>query len=124
MADDIGAEGLNCYGSDLYGPPLLQREARKFVVYQNHTGYRSGLVKYVELDARLHPLRDQGKRHVLIDPVPDSPIENRYRGERFYCEGNPLYMYSGGGPHRIIVYATAEVDDDAPGKTDGKTGKD
>lgn len=102
-------EGEN---NDIYGPAMLRWQGRNFVVYQDHTGYRGGLVKYVELDSQLHPVGDQGQRYVLIDPVPDSPIDNRYRGGEFYREGDTLYLYSGGGENpRIIVYATARTED-------------
>ncbi len=102
-------EGEN---NDLYGPSLFRWKGRNFVVYQDHTGNRGGLVKYVELDDELNAVGKGGTRHVLIDPDPNCPVDNRYRGCEFYREGNMIYMYAGGGNRpRILVYATATVDD-------------
>ena len=71
---------------------------------------RGGNVKYVEIDAQLTPVADRGERHLLIDPVPDSPIDNRFRGGEFYREGDTLYMYASGSEKpRVIVYATASA---------------
>ena len=113
-------EGEN---NDIYCPSLLQWQGRNFIVYQDHTSYRGGLVKYVELDSQLNPVGAQGERYVLIDPVPDSPIGNRYRGGEFYREGDKLYLYSGASERpRIIVYATASVvprPSSKPGTRDG-----
>jgi len=103
-------EGEN---NDLYGPSLFQWEGKNYVVYQDHTGNRGGLVKYVELDKQLNPVGRGGKRFVLIEPDSESPVDNRYRGCEFYREGDTLYMYAGGGNGpRILVYATARVDDE------------
>jgi hypothetical protein len=106
-------EGEN---NDLYCPSLLQWQGRNFIVYQDHTAYRGGNVKYVELDSQLNPVGHGGERFVLIDPVPDSPIGNRYRGGEFYLERETLYLYSAASEKpRIIVYATANA---APGQVD------
>ena len=97
-------------GNDIYGPSLLRWQGRNFIVYQDHTGMRGGNVKYVEIDAQLTPVADRGERHLLIDPVPDSPIDNRFRGGEFYREGDTLYMYASGSEKpRVIVYATASA---------------
>ena len=82
-------EGEN---NDLYGPSLFRWKGRNFVVYQDHTGNRGGLVKYVELDDELNAVGKGGTRHVLIDPDPNCPVDNRYRGCEFYREGNMIYM--------------------------------
>ena len=100
-------------GNDIYGPSLFQWQGRNFVAYQDHTAYRGGNVKYVELDSQLTPVGNKGRRDVLIDPVPDSPIDNRYRECEFYREGDTLYMISSGSEKpRVIVYATAQVKDE------------
>ena len=101
-------------GDDIYGPSLFRWKGKNFIVYQDHTAYRGGNVKYVELDKQLNPVGNRGERHVLIDPVPDSPIDNRYRECEFYRDGNTLYMYSSGAENpRRIVFATATIGDDA-----------
>ena len=98
--------------NDLYGPSLFRWQGRNYVVYQDHTGNRGGLVKYVELDDQLNPVGQGGRRHVLIEHDPNSPVDNRYRGCEFYREGNTIYMYCGVANHpRVIAYATAKVGD-------------
>ncbi|KAA5542700.1 hypothetical protein FYK55_14310 [Roseiconus nitratireducens] len=100
-------EGEN---KDIYGPSLFQWQGRNFIVYQDHTAYRGGNVKYVEVDQQLSPVGDQGERHFLIDPRPDSPVGNRYRGGEFYRDGDTLYLFaSGGDDPRRIIYATAHI---------------
>lgn len=107
-------EPIDSENHDIYCPALMQWEGKNFIVYQDHTGYRGGLVKYVELDSQLNPIGNQGERFVLIDPVPDSPVDNRYRGGEFYRAGDTLYFYTGAGKSpRIIVYATAHLGDDS-----------
>lgn len=97
-------------GNDLYCPSLLQWKGKNYIVYADHTGYRGGNLKYVELDNQLSPIGNKGERHILIDPVPNSPIDNRWRGGEFHLEGNTLYMYSGADENpRIIAYATADA---------------
>lgn len=98
--------------NDLYGPSLFQWKGRNYVVYQDHTGNRGGLVKYVELDDQLNGVGKEGARYTLIDPDSRSVVDNRYRGCEFHREGDTIYMYAGGGNHpRILVYATAQVND-------------
>lgn len=105
-------EGEN---NDLYGPSLFQWEGKNYVVYQDHTGNRGGLVKYVELDEQLNPAGKGGERFVLIDPDPKSPVDNRYRGCEFYREGDTIYMYCGAANHpRVLAYTTAKVGDAKP----------
>jgi hypothetical protein len=100
-------EGENC---DVYGPSLLRFENRNFVVYQDHTAWRGGNIKYVEVDRELHPVGHQGERFVLMDPPADPPLNDRYRGGEFYRENDTLYLYSGASSNpRIIVYATADA---------------
>jgi hypothetical protein len=99
-------------GNDIYGPSLLPWQGRNFLVYQDSNAYRGGNVKYVELDRQLNLVGDKGERYLLIDPVADSPIDNRYRECELYREGDTLCMYASGSERpRIIVYATAAVDD-------------
>ncbi|MEX0321049.1 MAG: cellulase family glycosylhydrolase [Puniceicoccaceae bacterium] len=97
--------------NDLYGPALLQYSGKVFVVYQDHTSWRGGNVKYVELDPELNPIGDSGKRHVLLDPDPGEPLKDRYRGGEFYRENGILYLYSSASRSpRILVYATAPAE--------------
>ena len=99
--------------NDLYGPSLFRWQGRNYVVYQDHSGNRGGLVKYVELDDQLNPVGTGGQRHVLIEHDPDSPADNRYRGCEFYREDDTIYMYCGVANHpRVIAYATAKVGSD------------
>ncbi|MFX0200974.1 MAG: hypothetical protein ACFFCW_33055, partial [Candidatus Hodarchaeota archaeon] len=47
---------------------------------------------------------------VLMDPPPDPPLNDRYRGAEFYLENDTLYLYSSASSKpRIIVYATANA---------------
>lgn len=96
--------------SDLYGPSLLQWEDRNFIVYQDHTAWRGGNIKYVEVDRELNPVGDKGERFVLMDPSPGPPLNDRYRGAEFYLDSGTLYLYSSASSKpRIIVYATASA---------------
>jgi hypothetical protein len=96
--------------NDIYDPSLLQWENRNFIVYQDHTNWRGGNVKYVEVDRELHPVGNKGERFILMDPPPNPPIKDRYRGGEFYLENETLYMYSSASyKPRIIVYATANA---------------
>ena len=107
-------EGEN---NDVYGPSLLQWEGRNFIVYQDHTTWRGGNIKYVEVDTELNPVADKGERFVLMDPPPDPPLKDRYRGGEFYLENDTLYLYSSASSQpRIIVYATASVVSDPGSK--------
>ena len=66
--------------------------------------------KYVEVDSELSPVGNKGERFVLMDPSPDPPLNDRYRGGEFYLEKGTSYMYSGAGSKpRIYVYATASA---------------
>jgi hypothetical protein len=101
------ADGEN---NDIYGPSLLRWRNRCFIVYQDHTAWRGGNVKYVEVDAGLNPAGNRGERVVLLDPSPDPPLKDRYRGGEFYREGDTLFLYSSASRDpRIIVYATAKA---------------
>lgn len=93
-----------------YGPSLLRWENRNFIVYQDHTTWRGGNVKYVEVDGELHAVGDQGERFVLLDPSPGPPLNERYRGGEFYREDDTLYLYSSASSDpRVLVYATANA---------------
>ena len=99
--------------NDLYGPALLQWKARNFVTFQDHTSWRGGNLKYVELDKDLTPVGDGGERYVLVDPPATPPLNDRLRGTEFYLEGNTLYLYSSASKSpRLLVYATAQVKPD------------
>lgn len=102
-------EGEN---NDIYGPSLFQWQGKNYIVYQDHTAYRGGNVKYVELDQQLTPIGTTGKRHLLIKPVADSPIDNRYRECEIYRDGSTFYLLaSGGDKPRRIVHATAQIEE-------------
>lgn len=102
-------EGEN---NDCYGPALLRWNDRNFVVYQDHTAWRGGNLKYVELDKELNGVGAGGKRFLLLDPPAEPPLNDRYRGAEFYFDGAKLYLYSSASKNpRLIVYATAEIDD-------------
>ena len=103
-------EGEN---NDLYCASLLQRDSRNFIVYQDHTGWRGGNIKYVEVDRELNPVANKGRRFMLMDPPP--ALNERYRSAEFYLEDDTLHMYSGASKDpRVYVYATAETKDAAP----------
>ena len=100
-------EGEN---NDVYGPSLLQWENRNFIVYQDHTNWRGGNIKYVEVDSELNPVGNKGERFVLMDPPPSPPLNDRYRGGELYVENDTIYLYSSASSNpRIIVYATANA---------------
>ncbi len=100
-------EGEN---NDCYGPAFLQWKGKNYVTYQDHTTWRGGNLKYVEVDSEFTSVGDKGKRYVLMDPPAGPPLNDRYRGGEFYREGNKLYLYSSGSRNpRLIVYATAEI---------------
>jgi len=108
-------EGEN---NDCYGASLLRWKNKNYIVYQDHTAWRGGNIKYVEVDDALRPAGSKGKRFVLIDPPPGPPVNDRYRGGEFYLESGTLYLYSSASKApRIIVYAKARVP--ALGPTDG-----
>jgi len=103
--------------NDIYGPSLLRWRDRNYIVYQDHTAWRGGNIKYAEVDSQLNPVGGKGKRHVLIDPPPEPPLKDRYRGGEFYLENNTLYLYSSASKDpRIIVYATAPAAPHPDGK--------
>jgi len=94
--------------NDLYCASLLQWESRNFIVYQDHTGWRGGNIKYVEVDRELSPVGNRGERFILMDPPP--ALNERYRSAEFYLEDDTFYMYSGASSKpRIYVYATASA---------------
>jgi len=98
--------------NDLYGPSLLIWRKRSFVVYQDHTAWRGGNVKYIELDRELNPVGSRGRRYLLLDPPAEPPLNDRYRGGEFYFENGKLYLYSSASKEpRLIVYAAAEIGD-------------
>lgn len=95
--------------NDLYGPSLLQWEGRNFIVYQDHTTWRGGNIRSVEVDSDLNPVGETGERFILMDPPAGPPLNDRLRGAEFYRDGETLYLYSSASRNpRIIVYATAE----------------
>lgn len=98
--------------NDCYGPSLFRWKGRNYVVYQDHTAWRGGNIKYVELDEELNPVGSGGQRYVLLDPPDEPPLNNRYRGAEFYFENGKIYLYSSASKNpRLIVYATAEFDE-------------
>ncbi len=98
-------------GNDLYGPALLRWRGRNFVTFQDHTAWRGGNLKYVELDQELSPIGSGGKRFILVDPPAGPPLNDRLRGTEFYLDGDTLYLYSSASQSpRLLVYATAKVE--------------
>jgi hypothetical protein len=98
--------------NDCYGPSLFRWKGKNYVVYQDHTTWRGGNIKYVELDQELNPVGGSGNRYVLMDPPNEPPLNDRYRGAEFYCENGKVYLYSSASRNpRLIVYATAEFDE-------------
>ena len=96
--------------NDLYGPAFFQWEGRNYIVYQDHTAWRGGNLKYVEVDQDLNPVGDGGKRYVLIDPPSEPPLKDRYRGAEFYIESDTIYLFSSASSKpRLLVYATANI---------------
>ncbi|MHC4741790.1 MAG: hypothetical protein ACYS8Z_07765, partial [Planctomycetota bacterium] len=66
---------------------------------------------------------DKGKRFVLMDPPPDPPLKDRYRGGEFYLENDILYLYSSASRDpRVIVYATANAVPDPNSKVRTRDG--
>jgi len=103
-------EPVDGENNDVYGPSLLQYRNRNFIVYQDHTAWRGGNIKYVQIDSELNPVSNKARRFVLMDPPPDPPLKDRYRGGEFYFDKNTLYLYSSASVNpRIIVYAIADV---------------
>lgn len=95
--------------NDCYGPALLRWKGRNLLTYQDHTTWRGGNLKCVELDEELTPVGAGGERHVLLDPPNEPPLNDRYRGAEFYREDGKLYLYgSASRSPRLIVYLTAE----------------
>lgn len=93
---------------DIYCASLFQWENRNYIVYQDHTAWRGGNIKYVEVDRELHPVGNIAERFVLMDPPAD--LNDRYRSAEFYREGDTFYMVSGAGSGpRAYVYATARA---------------
>jgi hypothetical protein len=113
-------EGEN---NDVYGPSLLQWGNRHYILYQDHTAWRGGNIKYVEVDSELNPVGNKGERFVLMDPPPDPPLNDRYRGAEFYFENDSIYMYSSASSKpRIIVYAAANAVPDPGAKVRTRDG--
>ncbi|QDU75841.1 hypothetical protein Pan97_28830 [Bremerella volcania] len=118
-------EPIDAENNDIYGPSLFQWQGKNYIVYQDHTAYRGGNVKYVEIDSQLRSIGDKGKRHLLVEPVADSPIDNRYRECEVYRNGDTLYLFASGGDEpRCIIYATAQIQNstnsEEPGSSEAK----
>lgn len=96
--------------NDLYGPALLRWQGRNFVTFQDHTSWRGGNLKYVELDQELNPVGAGGERFVLVDPPAEPPLNDRLRGSEYYLDGDTLYLYSSASKApRLLVRAKAKV---------------
>ena len=103
--------------NDCYGPAFLRWKGNNYVVYQDHTTWRGGNIKYVQVDQHFTPVGGGGRRYVLLDPPAEPPLNDRYRGGEFYREGDSLYLYSSASRKpRIIVYAKAKVPPARPEK--------
>lgn len=99
--------------NDCYGPAMVRWQGRNFITYQDHTTWRGGNLKYVEVDRELNPVGAGGERHVLVDPPSEPPLNDRLRGAEFYREGDTVYLYSSASRNpRLLVYATAKVTQD------------
>lgn len=86
------------------------RGAAKLAAFREGTSWKGGNIKYVEVDRDLNPLGHEGERSVHMDPPPEPPLKDRYRGAEFYFENDTLHMHSSGSSQpRIIVYATAKA---------------
>ena len=96
--------------NDCYGPALLRWQGRNFITYQDHTSWRGGNLKSVEVDLELNPIGAGGERYLLVDPPSEPPLNNRLRGTEFYQAGETLYLYSSASrAPRLLVYATAKM---------------
>ena len=105
----------------IYCASLLRWENRNFIVYQDHTSWRGGNIKYVEVDHELRPVGNKGERFILMDPPPT--LNDRYRSAEFYLENDTFYMYSGASSKpRIYVYATASAVPDPSSKVRTRDG--
>ena len=118
-------EPIDGENNDAYGPALLRWQNRNFVVYQDHTAWRGGNIKYVELDSDLNAVGSGGRRFVLFDPPAGPPLHDRFRGAEFYRAGDTLYLYSSASSDpRIIVYATTSLSTVPAGKNPSKHSTD
>ncbi|MGF1581693.1 MAG: hypothetical protein ACFCD0_20380 [Gemmataceae bacterium] len=96
--------------NDLYGPSFFRWKGKNYIVFQDHTSWRGGNIKYVEVDSEFSPVGTKGKRFVLMDPPSGPPLNDRYRGAEFYRENDTIYLYSSASKNpRLIVYATAKA---------------
>jgi hypothetical protein len=99
----------------------LQWGSRNFIIYQDHTSWRGGNIRYVEVDRELNPVGNNGERFILMDPPPT--LNERYRSAEFYLEDDTFYMYSGASSKpRIYVYATANAVPDPNSKASTQDG--
>ena len=46
--------------NDCYGPALLRLKGRNFITYEDHTSWRGGNLKYVEVDRELNSVGSSG----------------------------------------------------------------
>lgn len=105
--------------NDCYGPALLRWKGRNYVTYQDHTAWRGGNLKYVEVDQELNAVGAGGTRGVLLDPPAQPPLNDRYRGAEFYFASGKLYLYSSASKNpRLLVYAVADLRE---ARTSGET---
>ena len=97
-------------GNDLYGPALVRWKGKNYLSYQDHTAWRGGNLKYVEVDNDLNPPEKTTPRFTLISPETNSPLQGRIRGSEFYFDKNDLYLFSSGSKSpRVLFYAKAKI---------------
>ena len=107
--------------NDCYGPALLRLKGRNFITYQDHTSWRGGNLKCVEVDRELNSVGSSGERPVLVDPPAEPPLNDRLRGTVFYREGDTLYLYSSASKApRLLVYALVKLAQDAAAASTSK----
>lgn len=95
--------------NNLYGPAFLRWKNRNYITFQDQASWRGGNIKYVEVDNEFNSVGKGGKRHILIDPPSEAPLNDRYRGSEFFIYNNKLYLYSSASKDpRIIVWATTD----------------
>ena len=97
-------------GNDLYGPALVRWKDKNYLSYQDHTAWRGGNLKYVELDNDLNPPEKTTPRFTLISSETNSTLQGRIRGSEFYFDKNDLYLFSSGSKSpRVLFYAKAKI---------------
>ncbi len=104
---------------DCYGPAFLRWQGKNYITYQDHTAWRGGNLKYVELDQALSPVGPGGKRWTLIAPPAAPPLHNRLRGSELHLIHGQLHLISSASQNpRLLVHAQAKPAHPKNPKTD------